>query len=87
MCSRSKVSCGLLPARHSFTPLQPDMIPNILADRYASDAMKEIWSAEGRIIELELQVSSLQDTHEAASATITQVSEALFLFFQRPEPF
>ena len=50
MCSRSKVSCGLLPARHSFTPLQPDMIPNILADRYASDAMKEIWSAEGRII-------------------------------------
>ena len=26
------------------------MIPNILADRYASHAMKEIWSAEGRII-------------------------------------
>ena len=26
------------------------MIPNVLADRYASRAMKEIWSAEGRII-------------------------------------
>ena len=26
------------------------MIPNVLADRYASHAMKEIWSAEGRIV-------------------------------------
>ena len=26
------------------------MIPNVLADRYASPAMREIWSAEGRIV-------------------------------------
>ena len=26
------------------------MIPNVLADRYASSALKEIWSAEGRIV-------------------------------------
>ena len=26
------------------------MIPDILADRYASDAMKQIWSAEGKIL-------------------------------------
>ena len=25
-------------------------IPNVLAGRYASDAMKSIWSAEGRIV-------------------------------------
>ena len=26
------------------------MIPNVLADRYASSALREIWSAEGRIL-------------------------------------
>ena len=26
------------------------MIPNVLAERYASSAMSEIWSAEGRIV-------------------------------------
>ena len=26
------------------------VIPNVLAERYASAAMKSIWSAEGRII-------------------------------------
>ncbi len=26
------------------------MIPNVLADRYASPAMRKIWSAEGRIV-------------------------------------
>jgi adenylosuccinate lyase len=28
----------------------PDPIPNVLAERYASPAMKDIWSAEGRIL-------------------------------------
>ena len=26
------------------------MIPNVLAERYASSAMRELWSAEGRIV-------------------------------------
>jgi adenylosuccinate lyase len=26
------------------------MIPNVLAERYASPAMQELWSAEGRIV-------------------------------------
>ncbi len=30
-------------------PAAPDPIPNVLAERYASPAMKEIWSARGRI--------------------------------------
>ncbi|MBA3850436.1 MAG: adenylosuccinate lyase, partial [Opitutus sp.] len=28
----------------------PDLLPNVLAERYASPAMKEIWSAHGRIL-------------------------------------
>ena len=37
------------------------MIPNILAQRYASEAMKSIWSAEGRVIlERELWISVMK---------------------------
>ena len=37
------------------------MIPNILAERYASNAMKTIWSAEGRIVlERELWLAVIQ---------------------------
>ena len=28
----------------------PEPIPNVLAERYASAAMQEIWSAPGRIL-------------------------------------
>ena len=37
------------------------MIPNVLAQRYASEAMKSIWSAEGRVIlERELWISVMK---------------------------
>ena len=31
-------------------PLHPRVIPNVLAERYASSALQAIWSAEGRIV-------------------------------------
>ena len=31
-------------------PQKNPVIKNVLADRYASGAMKEIWSAEGRVV-------------------------------------
>lgn len=30
--------------------MEPDIVPNILADRYASPAMKAIWSLRGRVV-------------------------------------
>lgn len=40
-------------------------VPNILADRYASDAIKQIWSTEGRIlIEREFWIAVLQVQRE-----------------------
>lgn len=40
------------PGRHTWQHSDRHMnaIPNVLAGRYASDAMKSIWSAEGRIV-------------------------------------
>ena len=32
------------------TPPAPETIPNVLAERYASPAMRELWSAHGRIL-------------------------------------
>jgi adenylosuccinate lyase len=41
------------------------MIPNILAERYASDAIKSIWSAEGRIVlERELWIAVMTAQRE-----------------------
>ena len=34
----------------AYTHFDMSVIPNVLAERYASAAMKSIWSAEGRII-------------------------------------
>ena len=36
------------------------VIPNVLAERYASAAMKSIWSAEGRIV-LEREILDRRD--------------------------
>ncbi len=30
--------------------MEPDLVPNVLADRYASAAMKAIWSTRGRVV-------------------------------------
>lgn len=38
------------PADNEPAAAAPDEIPNVLAERYASPAMKEIWSAHGRIL-------------------------------------
>lgn len=40
--------CATLPTQPHTTMM--NAIPNVLAGRYASDAMKAIWSAEGRIV-------------------------------------
>jgi adenylosuccinate lyase len=42
---------GKLPLESLFPDLQgPRVIPNVLAERYASPALQAIWSAEGRIV-------------------------------------
>ena len=48
----SKTAKGAIQAARASAKPHRDMnaIPNVLAGRYASDAMKSIWSAEGRIV-------------------------------------
>lgn len=31
-------------------PMESDNVPNVLADRYASPAMKAVWSTRGRVV-------------------------------------
>ena len=48
------------------------VIPNVLAERYASAAMKSIWSAEGRIIlEREFWIAVMKAQKDLAVAQAT----------------
>lgn len=54
-----------------------DKIPNVLADRYASESMKAIWSPEGRIVlERELWIAVMKAQNDLGLAVPAEAIEA-----------
>jgi adenylosuccinate lyase len=71
--------------------MDTDFVPNVLADRYASAAMKSIWSTRGRVVlereywiavmkaqkELGLEIPRAQGSHESGFNGIGRTTSSL----------